>query len=1240
MDDRSSEDLRVQQIAIEQKEAKDKPEPAPDLPIKYCDSEKFAIPISLNDQSFPKVVVDSGSAVDLINIDTVLQLNAALQPLDQPKTLTFAKKDQSDLVTYKVTLKLEVNNKIEYRPFVVYPNLHDAVLLGRSFIVDHFQDFGLPGPQMQLVPTVPLADSKAKYEEMDMKDLQRECKNRNNDIITLLVQRIEYDEDARPGTVPDDFDLKRFDDVVMDALPAGLPPERKVKHRILLVEGSSPPHRPPYRMSHTDKQELSAQIETLLKDGRVIPYGSPYGAPVIFVHKKDGSKRLCIDYRALNAITVKERFPLPLIDDIFDTIQGAKIFSSLDLHSGYHQVAIDERDYDKTAFVTPYGQYAWRVMPFGLTNAPATFQRLMNDIFHKVLNKTVVVYLDDILVFSKTKEDHMRDLAEVLEILRANKLIAKRKKCFFFQTKLNFLGHVISSDGIFPNEDKIKAVRDWPTPTSTKEAQSFLGLTTYYRRFIKNYAHISASIYDYAAGKCQWSEEQSVLFNELKDRLTSAPILILPDPNKTYVVHTDASDRCVGAVLQQQDEKGKILGVVAYESKKLSGAQLNYPVREKECLAIYHALKKWQHYLIGKEFFLYTDHQSLGYIYTTKHQNPRILRWIEFFSRFNFKPDYIQGLKNVVADALSRQGEASSLLVGRIGLFEEPDVMNLDLIRKEYLHDVYFADIYKVLVDKEPIKNPHLIKNKLRKFTACDRLLRYAITTHDYPRVCVPFGALRQLVLRQAHDAELNNHPGALKMYEILCRQYYWPKMLKDCKDYTNKCEICQLTKTSTQPPYGLIIPMPVPNQRWTEISMDYISGMPPSKNGNEKVLVVVDRLTKMVHLIPTPMELSTNGLFTLFMKEIVRLHGIPEAITSDRDITFVNHMWSVFTHFLGIDRRLSTVNHPQTDGQTERMNRIVEQQIQTILLAHPDRDFDWEEALPIAEFAINGSYQNAIGTTPFFANYGFHPRTHFSLPSDDNISLDDTVTLRAKDILRMHTIVLQQIRENMARAQDAMERQVNQHRRELILKPGDSVAVKRKHMFSSDSQTKWVQPYLGPFSVKRRINDNAYELDLPEDFTGHPIINVEHLKPFHERDHDVLFLPPFSPIDVDRRINDIVKIVEADMFSPLMKVQWKHCDPVFATTITTASYKKLSREKRCQLEQAYNESKDPGEQFHSETNWDLPTLTADRPSPPPMEMPPRRLPSLNNPAFDRGRSRSRRGRMLGKESRSRARRR
>lgn len=1237
MNDRFSDNLRVQRIAVEQQERKKNKtidlSQAPDLPIKYGTLDDFMIPVTVNDKSFPGVLVDSGSPLDFIDLDTAIELKAELQALAKPSTLTFAKKGEVDLVTHKVTLKLEMNGYIEYRPFVVYPNLHDKILLGRPFIIDHHRRLGLIHPLMQLRPNQTVIENDTKYEDISLAELERECKKHNNVILTLLVQRIEYDEDAHPGIVPVDFDLKRFDDVVTDALPAGLPPDRKVKHRITLVQGSTPPHRPPYRLSHKDKQELSTQIETLLKDGRVIPYGSPYGAPVIFVHKKDGTKRLCVDYRALNLITIKERFPLPLIDDIFDTIQGAKVFSSLDLHSGYHQVAIAEEDYDKTAFVTPYGQYAWRVMPFGLTNAPATFQRLMNEIFHKILNKTVVVYLDDILVFSKTQKDHKRDLEEVFKILRANNLIAKRRKCYFFQTRLNFLGHMISSEGISPNEDKIKAIRTWPIPKSKKEALSFLGLTTYYRRFIEKYAHIAASLYDYTAEKTKWTEEQTRLFNELKDRLVSAPILILPDPKQKYVVYTDASDRCIGAVLQQTDKHHKLLGVVAYESKKLSGAQLNYPVREKECLAIHYALKKWQHYLSGTNFIVYSDHQSLNYIRTTPHQNPRILRWLEFFARFDFEIKYIPGPKNVVADALSRQPQTIHT-VNRIGLLEEPDVLNLEVMKEEYINDHQFVDVYKILIEKQPIDPQLKIQNKLRKYTACDGLLRYAISTHDNPRLCVPIGVVRRLLLRQAHDADLNNHPGALKMCETLSRQYYWANMLKDCKAYARTCEVCQLTKTATQSPYGLIMPMPVPQQRWTEISMDYITGMEKLKNGNEKVLVVVDRLTKMVHLIPTPLELNTKALFNIFMKEVVRLHGIPEAITSDRDPTFTSHMWSVFSHFLGIDRRMSTVNHPQTDGQTERMNRVVEQQIRALRLTHSD--LNWEELLPIAEFAINGSYQTTIGTTPFFANYGFHPRVHFKLPSDDDVSLDETITLNAKDVLRSHTTVLYQIRENMAQAQDSMERHENRHRRELILHPGELVAIKRKHLFRLDSQTKWLHPYVGPFTVERRINDNAYEIRLPPDMPTHPVINVENLKPFLERDHDVLHIPPYSPLDLDQRINDITEITKVDDLGIFIHVRWKHCDPVLTTKVHIAAYRKIAREKRCQLEQAYNHMKELDKQFHSELSWDTPP---DRgPTPPPTTMPTRRLPSIHEPAIDRGRPRSRRGRMLGERIRSRAR--
>jgi hypothetical protein len=400
--------------------------------------------------------------------------------------------------------------------------------------------------------------------------------------------------------------------------------------RNLLVSGGTfTPHRAIYRMSYEEMNELKRQLADLLHKGFIRPSTSPFGAPVLFVHKKEGTLRLCVDYRALNKITIKNRYPLPRIDELMDRLVGSCYFTKIDLYSGYHQIRIKPEDIPKTAFRTRYGHYEFLVLPFGLTNAPATFMTLMNDVFRKYLDQFVIIYLDDILIYSKSKEKHITHVRKVLDVLRTHKLYAKISKCEFFQKQVEYLGHFISQEGISVDKRKVEVLQKWPTPANISELRSFLGLASYYRKFVSHFSSIASPLTQllHKDQKYEWNEDREKSFQELKQHLTSAPVLLLPDPTKPFSVTADASDLAIGAVLSQNQGKGE--QPVAYESRKLSPAEINYPIHEKELLAIVHALKLWRPYLEGTKFTVITDHASLEFIKSQSTLSRRQARWLE-----------------------------------------------------------------------------------------------------------------------------------------------------------------------------------------------------------------------------------------------------------------------------------------------------------------------------------------------------------------------------------------------------------------------------------------------------------------------------------------------------------------------------------------------------------------------------------------------------------------------------------
>jgi hypothetical protein len=462
--------------------------------------------------------------------------------------------------------------------------------------------------------------------------------------------------------------LEEFPDVMPEELLEDLPSRRRIDHAIEVVPGVAPPTKAPYRMSHEELKELKVQLEELLAKGYIKPSKLPYGALILFVHKKDGTLKMCVDYRALNKATVKNRYLLPQIDDLFDRLSGAKVFSRIDLCSGYYQIWIVEGDEEKTACRTRYGSYEFLVMPFGLTNAPATFCTLMNDIFREWLDDFVVVYIDDILIYSSSLEEHAEHLRKVFQRLRENKLYAKLEKCEFVVTEVDFLGHRITQEGLKMDDHKVKAIVDWEPPKSVPTLRSFLGLASYYRKFIKNFAKIAAPLTNLLKKSVvtyEWEEACDEAFETLKGILMKTLVLKLPDFDKGFEIYSNASDFVIGGVLVQEGRP------VAFESKKLSETERRWPTHEKEMWAVIHCLKTWGHYIGSKDVVVWTDNVTLKYFATQPKLSSKQVRWQDTLALFNVDIQHKPGKDNVVSDALSRKHQLRVVYVGETELQKE-----------------------------------------------------------------------------------------------------------------------------------------------------------------------------------------------------------------------------------------------------------------------------------------------------------------------------------------------------------------------------------------------------------------------------------------------------------------------------------------------------------------------------------------------------------------------------------------
>ena len=600
--------------------------------------------------------------------------------------------------------------------------------------------------------------------------------------------------------------VKEFPDVFPEELP-GLPPIREIEVSIETLPGVNPIAQSPYRMAPIELAELKIQLQELLDKGFIRPSNSPWGAPVLFVKKKDGTFRLCIDYRQLNKVTVKNKYPLPRIDDLFDQLKGARVFSKIDLRSGYHQLRIREHDIQKTAFRTRYGHYEFLVMPFGLTNAPAVFMDLMNRVFRFYLDKCVVVFIDDILVYSSSYLEHEKHLRKVLEILRENKLYAKLDKCEFWLKEVIFLGHVISAGGICVDPGKVEAVLKWEKPTNVTEIRSFLGLAGYYRRFIEGFSTIASPLTKLTRKEVRfnWSKECEESFQELKRRLTSAPVLALPSGTEGFIVYSDASSRGLGCVLMQH---GK---VIAYASRQLKPHEVNYPVHDLELAAVVFPLRVWRHYLYGTQVQIFTDHKSLKYLMSQKELNMRQRRWVELIKDYDCIIDYHPGKANVVADALSRKGKA---VMGDTETSEQGNVRELkrmgiqlsvgpegSLLAHIKIRSVLRDKVLEVQLADEGVRK---IKEKIKQGKELFLQVLPGGLVAMGKRVYVPENkTLKGEILKEAHESRFATHPGSTKMYRDLKEYYWWPNMKKEIAKYVSRCGICQQVKIEHQRPAG-----------------------------------------------------------------------------------------------------------------------------------------------------------------------------------------------------------------------------------------------------------------------------------------------------------------------------------------------------------------------------------------------------------------------------------------------------
>ena len=1028
-------------------------EPA-SLPVMY-------IPITL-DSLHTYALIDSGASVSTIDRSFTNTRNIR-HHTTTPMNLTLANGNTvtSTDTTETLEMILDKKHKEEIRFRIV--NLSDqTVILGMDWLTRHNPLIDWPSRSMRLGSNHCKTHCLSSSQSLIVVGRQPELPKTDFNVIRYHPQKLQLTTTPTPSnqTLPEKY--QEFADVFDAALAArDLPPHRDFDFAIELKDPDTPPkYKSPYRLNPAHEAALKAYIDEELVKGHIRESTSPWGAPIFFQPKPGGGWRPVIDYGAVNAATKKDKYPIPLVSDLLDKLRGSKIFTKIDLRSAYNLVRIRKGDEYLTAFSSKFGHYEYTILPFGLSNAPSAFMRFIHHVLKEHLDHGVQAYFDDILIHTATQHEMNQLVSKVLRKLKENSLFAKLEKCLFDVPLVEYLGYSISADGIRPTESKVTAIRDWPTPKSVKQVQSFLGVANFLRRFVPNFSTIVKPLTDLTKSSIttfEWTTDLATAFANLKELIVQETLLSYPDPQAPFYIETDASLWAAGAVLLQKDNLGQ-LKPVSFWSRKFSPAEANYATPDRELLAIIDALQEWHYYLLGSphQITIYTDHANLTKYRYRQKLSSRHARWALILAEYEYTIVHRSGQSNVRADALSRRPD-----------YEPTEQEQLDTKQQILIPPERFE--LNPILETDPI--PPVPRPVQEVITNLER---------------------RQQILLERHENPAAGHYGYAKTLHGILKDFTWPKIQKDVRLFTQKCGICQRAKHRKHRPYGLLQPLPIPEKRWTHITMDFIVGLPPVDR-YDAIFVVVDRLSKMAHFVPTTSAINAEQTAQILIKEIFRLHGLPVDILSDRGPQFTSAVWKQLLKTLKTSRSLSTAYHPQSDGQTERTNQILDQYLRCFTDYNQE---NWIELLPMAEFSYNNSLHSATGFTPFFLNYGYHPRAD-TLAQEQPINTAEITNDTAMNLVTTLDSILRQAKAHLEKAQDTMKMHADQRRDFRTFAVGEYVLLSTRNLTTNRPSAKLEYRHIGPYKIIEQVTDTAYKLELPLTSKAHNVFHVSLLEPY-----------------------------------------------------------------------------------------------------------------------------------------------
>jgi transposase InsO family protein len=956
----------------------------------------------------------------------------------------------------------------------------------------------------------------------------------NNCFPELQVGHLSRDDRSKVSSV-----LKDFQDV-FSKTKMDIGKTHLLEHRV--DTGDSPPIAfSPRRIPVALEEKVDKLVEELLLNDIIRPSESPWNAPIVIVAKKDGDIRMCVDYRKLNAVTKRAVYPIPATQQLLDCLSGSQYFSTLDLSQGYHQIPVAEDDIPKTAFATRKGQFEYKRMPFGLTTAPATFQRLMHIVLKNENWEKCLIYLDDILIFGRSVEEHLERLKAVLQRIREAGLKLSPSKCFFMQKEVTYLGHIITSTGIRTDPKKIDKVKEWPHPKTVKQLRSFLGFCGYYRRFIKDYAEIVRPLESLSAEICsgldtnkrrsqditfKWLDAHESAFTSLKLALTTAPVLSYPNETGKFILDTDASNTGLGAVLSQI--QNGVEHVIAYASRKLTKSEKRYCVTRKELLAVYYFVKHFRHYLFGRRFLVRTDHKALIWMLNWKKPNTsQYCLWKAELEMYDLEIIHRPGNKHSNADALSRLPNCQQCELKHenpvnrryVKIFNSVTSSGGTIVDEKSHHLI-------MRMTEEPLPHPdwqtkndpevgvimalmragklsqqsipHAVKTgnaNIKKLWLKRENLRirgdalYLMNRKVY-RLVVPVRERKKLITN-IHLAA--GHSGVDKVIYIAQGNYYWPGMNKEIQQRLKSCPECQFAKGKSPRDKAPFQPTLV-NEPFERIAMDISGPFHPSKHGYRYILAIIDYFSKYPVLIPLK-RIDAETIARKTFQYWISVFGAPQIIHTDRGSNFESELFKEQCKILGIQKTRTSPYYPQSDGLVERLFRTIKPMISATVQSHR---VSWCQALPIVEMGIRSSVQATTGLSPSEIIFGKKMRLPLSWqhPSLEKQQTTITATQYIRELQETLNSIHDQVKDHMQRAIQRQTDRYNYKKSNTLIKLGDKVLVKREgHVPAAFPKLK----YCGPYQVISKNNHWSYQL---KDTTNGNIIdrNYNQLKRFTEK--------------------------------------------------------------------------------------------------------------------------------------------